>query len=136
MRGSLFPLFPLFWWPMSCQDNEIWTTKLGEIGEIGTLSWFWHFTLRGNRANRIFFMVLEENRYVCRYTLTFFGDWLDHASEVMLDMDENMIENVFGIYGYWVNKYIIFKYINAINKCRPRGPGFYPIPIYIYFFLL
>ena len=46
MRGSLFPLF---WWSMSWQDEKTWTTK---IGEIGTLSWFWHFTLRGNRGNR------------------------------------------------------------------------------------
>ena len=49
MRGSLFPLF---WWPMSWQDDKTWTTKIGEIEEIGTLSWFWHFTLRGNRGNR------------------------------------------------------------------------------------
>ena len=41
MRGSLFPLFPLFWWSMSWQDEKTWRTK---IGEIGTLSWFWHFT--------------------------------------------------------------------------------------------
>ena len=37
MKGSLFPLF---WWPMSWQDDKAWTTKIGEIGEIGTLSWF------------------------------------------------------------------------------------------------
>ena len=56
LRGSLFPLLP------QCQNHErapispifmvnvlTWTTK---IGEIGTLSWFWHFTLRGNRGNR------------------------------------------------------------------------------------
>ena len=49
MKG---PLFPLFWWPMSWQDDKAWTTKIGEIGEIGTLSWFWHFTLRGNKGNR------------------------------------------------------------------------------------
>ena len=48
MRGSL----PLFWWPVSWQDDKTWTTKIGEIGEIGTLSWCWHFTLRGNRGNR------------------------------------------------------------------------------------
>ena len=48
MRGSLFPLFPLFWWPMSIHPVKTWTTKIGEIGEIGTLSWFWRFTLRGN----------------------------------------------------------------------------------------
>ena len=29
-----------------------------KIGEIGTLSWFWHFTLRGNRGNRGPLMVL------------------------------------------------------------------------------
>ena len=46
LRGSLFHLF---WWPMSWQDDKTWTTK---IGEIGTLSWFWRFTLRGNRGNR------------------------------------------------------------------------------------
>ena len=27
------------------------TSPLGEIGEIETLSWFWHFTLRGNRGS-------------------------------------------------------------------------------------
>ena len=37
----LFPLFPLFWWSMSCHLVKTWATK---IGEIGTLSWFWHFT--------------------------------------------------------------------------------------------
>ena len=47
--GSLFPVFHLFWWPMSWQDDETWTTK---IGEIGTFSWFWRITLRGNRGNR------------------------------------------------------------------------------------
>ena len=39
MKGSLFPLF---WWPMSIHPVKTWTTKIGEIGEIGTLSWFWH----------------------------------------------------------------------------------------------
>ena len=86
MKGSLFPLF---WWPMSWQDDKAWTTK---IGEIGTLSWFWHFTLRGNRGNRDPLMVLEESRYVCGYVLTFFGDWLVHASDVMVAMDENMYD--------------------------------------------
>ena len=115
MKRSLFPLFPLFWWPMSIHPVKTWTTKIEEIGtlsvfllvkcqkhervlispispkgevpkpwegpyfpyfpylgapilvvhassscqdmghqnrEIGTLSWFWHFTLRGNRGNR------------------------------------------------------------------------------------
>ena len=85
MKG---PLFPLFWWPMSWQDDKAWTTKIGEIGEIGTLSWFWHFTLRGNRGNRDPLMVLEESRYV----LTFFGDWLVHASDAMVAMDENMYD--------------------------------------------
>jgi len=27
-------------------------------------------------------MVLEESRFVCGYVLTFFGDWLVHASDV------------------------------------------------------
>ena len=40
MRGSLFPLFPLFWWSMPCHLVKTWATQ---IGEIGTLSWFWHF---------------------------------------------------------------------------------------------
>ena len=34
MKGSLFPLF---WWPMSIHPVKTWTTKIGEIGEIGTL---------------------------------------------------------------------------------------------------
>ena len=89
MKGSLFPLF---WWPMSIHPVKTWTTKIGEIGEIGTLSWFWHFTLRGNRGNRDLLMVLEESRYVCGYVLTFFGDWLVHASDVMVAMDENMYD--------------------------------------------
>ena len=89
MKGSLFPLF---WWPMSWQDDTAWTTKIGEIGEIGALSWFWHFTLRGNRGNRDPLMVLEESRFVCGYVLTFFGDWLVHASDVMVAMDENMYD--------------------------------------------
>ena len=92
MKGSLFPLFPLFWWSMSWQNDKAWTTRIGEIGEIGTLSWFWHFTLRGNRGNRDPLMVLEESRYVCGYVLTFFGDWLVHASDVMVAMDENMYD--------------------------------------------
>ena len=49
MKG---PLFPLFWWPMSWQDDKAWATKIGEIGEIGTLPWFWQFNFRGNRENR------------------------------------------------------------------------------------
>ena len=89
MKGSLFPLF---WWPRSWQDDKAWTTKIGEIEEIGTLSWFWHFTLRGNRGNRDPLMVLEESRYVCGYVLTFFGDWLVHASDAMVAMDENMYD--------------------------------------------
>ena len=36
-KGSLFPLF---WWPMSIHPVKTWTTKIGEIGEIGTLSCF------------------------------------------------------------------------------------------------
>ena len=86
MRGSLFPLF---WWPMSWQDEKTWTTK---IVEIGTLSWFWHFTLRGNRGNRDPISVLKETRYVCRYVLTFFGHWLVHASDVMVAIEENMYD--------------------------------------------
>ena len=89
MKGSLFPLF---WWPRSWQDDKAWTTKIGEIEEIGTLSWFWHFTLRGNRGNRDPLMVLEESKYVCGYVLTFFGDWLVHASDAMVAMDENMYD--------------------------------------------
>ena len=52
----------------------------------------WHFTLRGNRGNRDPLMVLEESRYVCGYVLTFFGDWLVYASDVMVAMDENMYD--------------------------------------------
>ena len=89
MRGFLFPLF---WWSMSCHIVEPWTTKIGEIGEIGTLSWFWHFTLRGNRGNGYPLMNLEESKYVCRYVLTFFGDWLVHASDGMVAMYENMYD--------------------------------------------
>ena len=51
-----------------------------------------HFTLRGNRGNRDPLMVLEESRFVCGYVLTFFGDWLVHASDVMVAMDENMYD--------------------------------------------
>jgi len=51
LRGSLFHLF---WWPMSWQDDKTWTTKIGEIVEIGTLSWFWRFILRGNRPSHGF----------------------------------------------------------------------------------
>ena len=51
MRGSLFPLFPLFWWSMSSHLAKTWTTK---IGEIGTLSWFWHFT-QGKRWEGTYF---------------------------------------------------------------------------------
>ena len=47
-------LFPLFWWPMSIHPVKTWTTKIGEIGEIGTLSWFWHFALRGNGTLSMF----------------------------------------------------------------------------------
>ena len=90
IKGSLFPLLPL---RVKCQNHEkTWTTKIGEIGEIGTLSWFWHFTLRGNRGNRDPISVLKETRYVCRYVLTFVGHWLVHASDVMVAMDENMYD--------------------------------------------
>ena len=37
-------------------------------------------------------MVLEESRFVCGYVLTFFGDWLVHASDVMVAVDENMYD--------------------------------------------
>ena len=47
---------------------------------------------RGNRGNRDPLMVLEESRCVCRYVLTFFGNWLVHASDVMVAMDENMYD--------------------------------------------
>ena len=56
LRGSLFPLAPKGevpkpwegpYFPISpilvVQDEKAWRTK---IGEIGTLSWFWHFTQR------------------------------------------------------------------------------------------
>ena len=69
MRESLFPLLAL---RVMCQNHErvlispispicldpsldlvkAWTLKIGEIEEIGTLSWFWHITLRANRGNR------------------------------------------------------------------------------------
>ena len=83
------PYFPYFGGPCLDKDDKAWTTK---IREIGTLSWFWHFTLRGNRGNRDPLMVLEESRYVCGYVLTFFGDWSVHASDVMVAMDENMYD--------------------------------------------
>ena len=69
------PLFALFWWPISWQDDKTWTTKIGKIGEIGILLWFWHLTLGKNRGNRKHLIILEEN-YVCRYVLIFFGDCL------------------------------------------------------------
>ena len=50
-EGPYFPYFPYFQ-GLSFHLAKTWTTKIGEIGEIGTLSWFWHFTLRGNRGNR------------------------------------------------------------------------------------
>ena len=43
-----------------------------------------------NSGNSDPLMVLEESRAVCRYALTFFGDGLVHASDVMVAMDENM----------------------------------------------
>ena len=30
---------------------------------------------------------------MCGYVLTFFGDWLVHASDVMVAMDENMYDS-------------------------------------------
>ena len=47
MRGSLFPLF---WWSMPCHLVKTWATK---IGEIGTLSWFWHF-IKGKHWEGLF----------------------------------------------------------------------------------
>ena len=38
MRGSLFPLFLLFWWPMSIHPVKTWTTKIGEIGTLSVFS--------------------------------------------------------------------------------------------------
>ena len=34
MRGSLFHLFPLFWWFITCHLVKTWTTKIGEIGPL------------------------------------------------------------------------------------------------------
>ena len=89
IKGSLFPLF---WWPIFIYPVKIWITKIGEIEEIATLSWFWHLTFRGNRRNRDLFMVLEESRYMCRYVMTFFGDWLVHASNKMIAMNKNIYD--------------------------------------------
>ena len=50
------------------------TSPLGAIGEIETLSWFW------KKAD------------MCVDVLTLFGDWLVHASDVMVAMDENMYD--------------------------------------------
>ena len=50
-EGPYFPYFPYFQ-GLSFHLAKTWTTKIGEIGEIGTFSWYWHFTLRGNRGNR------------------------------------------------------------------------------------
>ena len=72
------PLFPLFWWPMSWHRDPDKTLALHQN--------------RGNRGNRDPLMVLEESRCVCRYVLTFFGNWLVHASDVMVAMDENMYD--------------------------------------------
>ena len=46
-----FPYFPYFQ-GLSFHLPKTWTTKIRETEEIGTLSWFWHFTLGGNRGNR------------------------------------------------------------------------------------
>ena len=148
MKGSLFPIF---WWPMSIHPVKTWTTKIREIGEIGTLSWFWHFTLRGNRGNRDPLSVFPwwsapispilVAHVLTRWqgmdhphgfgtsplgaigeieTLSWFWKKADmcvdmcwHSLEIgwfMLQMwwlpwmKTCMIKNVFGIYGYWVNK--------------------------------
>ena len=53
LRGSYFPYFG-----GPCLDRM----NIGEIEEIGTLSWFWHFTLRGNRGNRDAVMVLAPHQ--------------------------------------------------------------------------
>ena len=45
------PYFPYFQ-SLSFHLAKTWTTKIGEIGEIVTLSWFWHFTLREKRGIR------------------------------------------------------------------------------------
>ena len=47
-EGPYFPYVPYFQ-GLSFHLAKAWTTKMGEIG---TLSWFWHFTLRENRGNR------------------------------------------------------------------------------------
>ena len=62
MSGPLFPLkgeMPKPWegpyflyFPYFQGLSFHLAKKIGEIGEIATLSWFWHFTLRGNRGNR------------------------------------------------------------------------------------
>ena len=33
MRGSLFLLFPLFWWSIFYHIVKTWATKIGEIGD-------------------------------------------------------------------------------------------------------
>ena len=49
MRGSLFPLFPLFWWPMSIHPVKTWTTKKGEIGTLSVFFPWWSAkTMRGS----------------------------------------------------------------------------------------
>ena len=53
MRGSLFPLF---WWSMPCHLGKTWAAK---IGEIGTLSWFWHFIKENTERVPIFLFPLR-----------------------------------------------------------------------------
>ena len=101
MRGSLFPLF---WSSMSFHLVKTWTTKIEEIGEIGTLSWFWHFTLRGNRRNRdpiSFWKKPDMCADMCWHSLDI--GWFMLQMWWLPWMKTCMIKNVFGIYGYWVN---------------------------------
>ena len=89
MRGSLFPLFPL---RVKCQNHE--RVPISPISPILVANVYssCQDMDHQNRGNRDPLMVLEESRYVCGYVLTFFGDWLVHASDVMVAMDENMYD--------------------------------------------
>ena len=48
MRGSLFPLFPLFWWSMPCHLVKTWATKIGEIGPLNVFPWWSAKSMRGS----------------------------------------------------------------------------------------
>ena len=106
LRGSLFPLFPL---RVKCQNHErvpispilvahvltrwqgmhgFGTSPLGAIGEIETLSWFW------KKAD----MCVD----MCWHSLEI--GWFMLQMWWLPWMKTCMIKNVFGIYGYWVNK--------------------------------